>query len=99
MTDTVENVVGCIPLVVTSHPLAVADPTIFPNPAIDVLTLKMGAALYRSFTINNMMGQQEMQQAINNATTEVNITILPAGVYFMTFAGDGGAVTQRFVKM
>jgi len=98
MTDTTENVMNC-PLSVSRSPLPVLSPSLYPNPATNELTIKTPGNNYSSFTITNLMGLQMMQQSIEGNETKVNIAQLPAGVYFVTFIGEGGEVVKKFVKM
>ena len=98
MTDTTENVMNC-PLSITRSPLPAPALTLFPNPAASELTIKTSGNNYSSFTITNLVGQQMLQQTIAGNETKVNISQLPAGVYFVTFIGECGEVVKKFVKM
>lgn len=72
---------------------------IYPNPANDLLTIKMKETAYSSFSILNSVGQVMLQQPINNNLTNVNIKSLPAGLYYITLVGSNGTETKKFVKM
>lgn len=71
---------------------------IYPNPATDELTIKMDQNAYASFTITNSIGQEIMQQPLSAAQTQVNVSKLPAGVYYITFKGENGVEVRKFVK-
>ena len=98
MTDITENVMNC-PLSITNTPHSAPTPTLFPNPATSELTIHTPGNNYSSFIITNLMGQQQMMQVITKSETKVNIAALPAGVYFVTFSGEGGEVVKKFVRM
>ena len=98
MTNTVENIVGC-PLSINRSPLPAPSLSLYPNPATTELTIKTTGNAYTSYTITNLIGQQMMAGAIIANDTKVNIAVLPAGVYFVTFSGENGDVVKKFVKM
>ena len=50
----------------------------------------MGKNEYR---ITNLMGQTLLQGRIETENQQIDISALPAGMYFITFAGE----TQKFV--
>ena len=69
----------------------------FPNPAKDILVVKtQGVASLptaNEYHITNIMGQTLMQGHITDEIQQINIEKLPAGLYFITFAGK----TLKFV--
>jgi uncharacterized repeat protein (TIGR01451 family) len=96
MTNTVEDEIW--------HPENVQAVTngkvsVYPNPASDVLTVVMDKVQYSSLAISNSVGQEVLQQAINNAKTNIDISKLPAGVYYVNLTGGSGSVVKKFVKM
>ena len=72
---------------------------VFPNPAINELTIKMDEGAYSSFTITNSLGQQMTHQSLSVAQTNVNVSNLPAGLYYITFRGANGTKVEKFVKL
>jgi len=76
----------------TTHDLAC-----YPNPAKDVLFVETVHApslpKETAYRITNMMGQTLLQGNITAETQQINIESLPAGMYFISFAGR----TQKFV--
>jgi ELWxxDGT repeat protein len=71
---------------------------IFPNPAHQVLTLRLPSGSNGEYKLTNLWGQLLLQ---GNAaqTTEINIASLPAGVYNVSVnTADGTATIKRFVK-
>ncbi len=100
MTNTAQDTIG-IP---APPPVSVGDvgarATVYPNPAREQLTIITPAAnTCNSFSITNSVGQVYMQQTMSNATTLVDIKILPPGVYLISLKGDNGTEVLRFVKM
>ena len=85
---------------VGSTQLAGNNVDIFPNPVNDELTIKMDKGAYTSYTITNNLGQEMQQQALTHTSTKVDVSRLPAGLYYITFRGDnGGSEVRKFVKM
>ena len=68
---------------------------VYPNPANGVLTIQHSSfSIHHSaFRITNPLGQTLLQGNITTETQQINIESLPAGMYFITFAGE----TQKFV--
>ena len=100
MTNTVENIMGgCTTTSVkNSSPARSNRVSVYPNPATDELTIKMSQGAYTSFAISNSIGQEMIQQPLSTTQTQVNVKMLPAGVYYITFRGDNGTSVQKFVK-
>jgi hypothetical protein len=72
--------------------------TLFPNPVGDELTIATEHSAYRSFTITNGVGQQFVNRQLNSAQTKVDISSLPAGVYYIMLKGEYGVRVEKFVK-
>ena len=70
--------------------------TIYPNPTNGVLVVETchGASLPDpTCRITNLLGQTMMSGSITAETQQIDVTNLPEGMYFITFAG----VTRKFV--
>ena len=70
--------------------------TIYPNPANNVLfveTVCTPSLPDPTYRITNLMGQTLLQGNITAEKQQINIELLPTGIYFITFAGE----TQKFV--
>lgn len=69
---------------------------LYPNPASEVIQLE-GAKLDAKsvFTISDINGVQHIQSQGN---TRINVSELPAGVYFMSTEIDGQRITLKFLK-
>ncbi len=66
---------------------------IFPNPGNGVFTLTSVTA--GELMIYNASGQLVMRQNINEGENKINISALPAGVYYCNYRDHGGLVTSR----
>ena len=72
------------------------DFSVYPNPANGVLFVQTrhGTSLPDpTYRITNIMGQTLLSGNITDETQQVNLESLPAGMYFITFAGE----TRKFV--
>lgn len=97
MTDTVVDIIGTPTLGISTQNNHVA--SIYPNPATDVLTIKMDNDAYNALTITNEIGQLMIQQILNSPLTKVDIKTLPSGLYYVTLRGENGTKVQKLVKM
>jgi len=80
-------------------PRPVQDVNLYPNPVADMLTITTpGQTNYSSCSIVNVLGQALIRQPINGAQTNVNVTSLPAGVYYLLLNNDNGITVRKFVK-
>jgi dienelactone hydrolase len=72
----------------------------FPNPVNDVLTIKFSAEnLGGNFSIYNEIGQMVQQSKIENKETQLNLSELSDGLYFMTYSKDSFTSSGKFVKV
>jgi hypothetical protein len=69
--------------------------TVYPNPTNSVLTIQHSAFNIpnSSFRITNLMGQTLLQGSINTENQQIDISTLPAGMYFINV----GEQTTKFV--
>ena len=74
---------------------------IYPNPAKNVISID----LIRSSTGNNasvsiydIRGELLLQQSIKNQRTDVDISFLPSGIYFIRLIWEGNTEVKRFIK-
>ena len=77
--------------------------TVYPNPTNGVLTIHhselttSNASHFRihhsAFQIANLMGQTVLSGNINAENQQIDVSSLPQGMYFITFAGE----TRKFV--
>jgi uncharacterized repeat protein (TIGR01451 family) len=96
MTNTAVDIIG-IPNRVGSV-LSDKDINIYPNPATSELTIKTTNEILNSIAITNTVGQVLRDQPVNSRQTTINISRLPAGLYFVTCKNEQGAVVKKFIK-
>ena len=69
---------------------------VYPNPTNGVLFVETRRATSlpdQTYRITNLMGQTVLSGNINADNQQINVSSLPQGMYFITFAGE----TQKFV--
>ena len=68
---------------------------VYPNPTNGILTIHHSAFRihHSAFRITNFMGQTLLTGQITAENQQINVSSLPQGMYFITFAGE----TQKFV--
>lgn len=69
----------------------------FPNPVDDNLLLK-GRSNIQSVVVLNMLGQEVMRMTPNTLETEVNMTALSQGSYFVKVSINDASQTIRIIK-
>ncbi len=99
MTNTVENIIGCWPAISGILQPVGLNPTIYPNPANDILNIEADINHFHSLTISNHIGTKLITRNITKPITQVDIQTLPAGFYFIELTRDEGNVVRKFVKM
>ncbi len=73
--------------------------TLYPNPASDVITLEIsGESVKSNISIINIEGRELIAQAINEPKTQIDISALPSGVYFVQIANDKSIKTGKIIK-
>ncbi len=73
---------------------------LYPNPATNQLTLTTTTALHNpAVTITTTTGSVVMQTTLTNPNkNELDISPLPAGLYFLSLYSEGERVVRRFLK-
>jgi hypothetical protein len=71
--------------------------TVFPNPAQDFVILK-GISEYRYARIIDMAGASQKQQLITNGIVQLDITAMPAGVFFIELSGNNKSTRIKLLK-
>lgn len=63
---------------------------VFPNPADDIINIRLSSAINGTLSVVDMTGRQLMQQAVNNDTKSYsfNTVNLASGVYMITLSAD-----------
>ncbi len=97
MTNAVENIVSCATL--NQQNITSGCIEIYPNPTSNQLSVKTDNDTYTSLSITNTMGQQIMQQQFSASQSNVDVKMLPPGLYYIMLRGEQGSVVKKFVKM
>ena len=73
--------------------------TVFPNPAHTTLTVSFGRlpTISTDLILLNTTGQLVVKQAVNSVNQSVDVSKLPAGLYFLTIQNDAGKQTRKIV--
>jgi hypothetical protein len=73
---------------------------LFPNPASDLLNIEVENFEQKSISLLDLNGRILIQQNINTKSSILNLTELPAGVYFIQLRDEekGQFLTKKFIK-
>ncbi len=87
-----------------SHQKLEAKVDVFPNPASDLLKIKIDSEKSNDYwiLINDMSGMLMSKQIISNQSkieTTIQIGQLPVGSYLITIASNDGAIARQFIKI
>ena len=97
MTDTVEDIVG---ITTTAASVSnISKVSVYPNPSQEEVTICADNIGYTTATFTNVLGQQILSQPLTASQTKVNVSRLPAGMYYITLRGEGGVKTVKFEKV
>ena len=72
--------------------------TIYPNPASTLLTINNGNQIIREISLCDVLGKEIKTYTINASKTDLTISHLNKGVYFLRILTDKGMVNKSFVK-
>jgi hypothetical protein len=79
-----------------SNPLNIS---VFPNPAIDIITLEIpGETEESNLSVINIEGQEIITLLVTESKIIINIKDLPGGVYFVRLMGEKKVQVGKFVK-
>lgn len=93
-TAYIDNIAGTVPSSVKK--LSATSISIFPNPADEVLNVQ--ASDLTGYTITNMIGQTIRKDKFQTVSSRsIEISDMPAGVYFITIESLGGSHTAKFM--
>jgi hypothetical protein len=74
---------------------------LYPNPATDKLSVEVPFGIFSdksAVSIYSVQGQLLLQNKINTERTELNISELANGVYFIKLTTLDGSLVRKFVK-
>lgn len=72
--------------------------TIWPNPATQLLTVQSSGTGIETILIFDAKGKEIMRKTLKGSDS-IDVSGLAGGIYFISVASNGKAVTQRFVKL
>lgn len=73
--------------------------SLYPNPANDLLNIRMSNASLTSIEIVDINGRTVNSMALNNVSdVQVNVSDLSAGIYMINIYSDNNKTTKKFVK-
>lgn len=73
--------------------------SVYPNPARDKITVEISkASIGNSLAIVNVEGQQLLTQQITENKTQIDISCLPSGVYFVQLINDNMIGIEKIIK-
>jgi hypothetical protein len=73
---------------------------LYPNPADQHLSIRILSSASKQATaiIMNTIGEMLQQSTITEPQSEISISTLPAGIYFLQLKMESGSVVRKFVK-
>jgi hypothetical protein len=72
---------------------------IYPNPATDKITIEIsGIAIKSQLSIMNLNGQEVIIRQITEPKTQINISNMPSGVYFVRVTNDKTVEIGKMIK-
>jgi photosystem II stability/assembly factor-like uncharacterized protein len=72
---------------------------IYPNPSSDQVTIETSTIpIHRTLSIMNLNGQQLITHQITQPKTQIDITSLPSGVYFVRLTGERTVEVGKIIK-
>ena len=74
-----------------------SDIQVFPNPVSETLHIRSGNNLQR-VEVYNVLGDKVMVVNPSTTTTDLNVSTLPSGVFFVRIIADGQSTTTKFIK-
>src|SRR4051812_648865 len=98
MTNEVTSSIGCL-INNGLTPLAADKIEIYPNPAGNELNIRAAQSSFDHVTITSSIGNVLLTQHFSQPQSTINISALPAGLYFINLHGGNGKVVQKFLKL
>lgn len=92
-----------LPQDTATSPAELTQPTLYPNPALQDITLDLGNDqlwIGKTMSVSNAQGLTVMQYTIKAKTQKIDISRLRPGMYFMVGKREDGAVVKKkFIKL
>jgi len=74
---------------------------IYPNPATDLISIEIpesGSNMNGTLSIYGMSGQELIQQHVQGSMSEINVSSLPKGIYFVMLINNDKLEYGKFIK-
>jgi len=71
---------------------------IFPNPANESVAIECLEKNGIKITISNIVGECVLQKELNNNVNEIDISLLPSGMYIVKVSGSNWTVQKKLIK-
>jgi hypothetical protein len=75
----------------------IADLNIYPNPARDILNIRVSAGKFEKLNVRDITGRMLYQQSVEKKALTLNVNNWNKGVYLIELSGKTGTVVSRFV--
>jgi len=73
------------------------DITLFPNPAVNDLTISSREVI-EDVRVYNISGQVVLEKSVNTTDDLLDVSRLTSGIYLMQITSNGTSVTKKFIK-
>ena len=71
---------------------------IFPNPVSEKISIRIKKSPHTIVTILDLHGKEIHQLEFSTAETQINISQLPPGIYFLRIETESGSATKKIIK-
>jgi len=72
---------------------------LFPNPAVDVLTVQLQKEGIHEYSVYSVNGQQVLEGILEGSSHTIDISTLDRGMYFIKVSSPELVVTRKFLKI
>ena len=71
---------------------------IYPNPVSEILNIQSNLEKVTSIQVYNTLGQMVLTNSQNSNISEINVSVLTAGKYFIKIETENNVVVKQFIK-
>jgi hypothetical protein len=102
LTATLDNYSKSVSIIIKPISLGINDVlsdnnlVIYPNPVTDKLIIENGELKINNVEIFDIAGKK--LSTIDYQLPTINVSVLPAGIYFVKITTDKGVLTNKFIK-
>lgn len=95
--NTTMDIVEGTTSVGVDEPVAAVAFTVFPNPAVDVLTIAVGTSTAKGVArVTDLSGKEVLRSTLDQG--RLDVSTLTNGIYFVEVPANGAVLTTRFTK-